>query len=188
MTLVDDRLIGANASTLGDRPEWHERALSAISLTRWLQQRAPLVVGVDLAERRLRALHLSREVTVTELEKLKHLARQTNRLLALPANWDGRGGEPLDLEVVRHAVPVIAALALLASTTVELFGQPDGGVQAEWHLGRADVEIEFDVEGDVVALVRDESGDSQADFFDAVQHRIRHVLAGTSDPAAAFGR
>ncbi len=188
MTLVDDRFMGVNASTLGDGPEWQGTALSAVSLTRWLQQRAPLVVAVDLAERRLCALHLSREVTASELEKLKHLARQTNRLLALPPNWDARGGEPLDLEIVRNAVPVIAALALSASATVELFGRPDGGLQAEWHLGHADVEIEFDVEGDVVALVRDESGDSQAGFFDAMQHRIRHVLADTSDPAAALGR
>ena len=30
-----------------------------------------------------------------------------NRLLAMPEDWDGRGSGPIDVEVVRNAVPVI---------------------------------------------------------------------------------
>lgn len=182
MTLLDDRSLGGNASTLADGSDWQSPPLSAVSPQHWRLQRAPLVAGLDLsAQRRLRAVYLARDVSAVDLGKLRHLSREVNRLLAMPPDWDGRGGEPVDLEIVRTAVPLIGSLAISTVAPVELFALPDGGLQAEWHLGNADVEIEFDVDGDVVALVRDQSGDRQVGHFDLMQDRIRAVLSSTPD-------
>ena len=85
------------------------------------------------------------------------------------------------MQIVRDVVPVIAPLALLTSTPAELFALPDGGPRGEWHLGKAEVESEFDVDRDVVVLVRDQSGDRRVDGFDLMQNRSRALLSSTDD-------
>ena len=177
MTILDDLPTSVNASTLAAGIEWRSLVMSAVSPTRWRQQQAPLIVEMNLSSRRLHPGQLSREVTSVELERLRHLLREMNRLLAMPPDWDGRGSGPINVEVVRNAVPVIGSLVLLTPTPVELFGQADGGLQAEWHLGNADVEIEFDPDGDIVTLVRDQSGDRHVDYFGVMRDRIKAVLA-----------
>jgi hypothetical protein len=186
VTLLDDRSLSWNASTLADGSQWQSPAVSAVSPLRWRAQRIPVIAGLDItAQRRLRAVYLSRDVRAVDLEKLRSLSGEVNRLLELSEDWDGRGGEPLDLQVVRSAVPIVGDLAILTSVPVELFACPDGGLQAEWHLGQADIEIEFDVDGDVVALVRDQSGDRNADIFDLMQDQIKVLLSSTADPTAS---
>ena len=187
MTILDDLPTGVNASTLADGPEW-SLVMSAVSPTglRQEQQQAPLIVEMNLSSRRrLNPGNLSRAVTSAELEKLRHLLREINCLLAMPKDWDGRGSGPINVEVVRNAIPVIGSLMLLTPTPVELFGQADGGLQAEWHLGNADVEIEFDADGDIVSLIRDQSGDRHVDYFGAMRDRVRTILAESAGSTAA---
>ena len=68
------------------------------------------------------------------------LAARRAELLALPENWDS------------YKARTPSATAIDAACSFSLVPLPDGDIQMEWHIGGVDIEIEFNVEGEVESV------------------------------------
>jgi hypothetical protein len=68
------------------------------------------------------------------------------QLLDLKKNWNSYGAEPIDFEAAQAA-------DLFLNKQVNIVPTSKGGVQLEWHVNGLDIEIEFDKNGIVGALV-----------------------------------
>ena len=64
-------------------------------------------------------------------------------LVALPAGWDSRSAAPTRRRTVERALRLLAGILDTQTSPPSVVPTVLGGVQAEWHLGGLDVEIEF---------------------------------------------
>lgn len=92
-----------------------------------------------------------------------HLNQELNRLFALPAGWDGPSAEEVTVEAVREAASVLAAVASEAVSAPQFFPLRDGGIQAEWHIGGNDIEIEVNGAGEAYVFAARSDGQTIAD-------------------------
>jgi hypothetical protein len=128
--------------------------------------RSPLLGGVDPygsrhTYRPLRSVQLQPGPDVDPF--IQWLARKVeaelNRLVRLEEGWDGRRAREVTDEAVVSSVE--ALFALVGDHTwpaPQFFPLPDGGLQFEWHMGGAAVEVEVDSEGEAHALAESPDG------------------------------
>jgi hypothetical protein len=81
-----------------------------------------------------------------------------NGLLALPDGWDGRRGRAITIPAAQFTVQVLAVLMNDASAPPQFFPLPDGGIQAEWHVGGNHIEVEIDGNGEAHVLAQTSDG------------------------------
>lgn len=111
---------------------------------------------------------------------------ELNQLLALPAGWDGRRALPVTTTAVEGVVALLSLVMDERTAAPQLFPLPDGGVQAEWHIGGDAVEVEFDGEGAAHVLADRSDGESVAEGMlalnpaDATVATVRRFLAEMS--------
>jgi len=81
------------------------------------------------------------------------LESQLQRLIELPANWDGEGAPRISeesIEVARHLLSDLPGW--MTATVYQLTAQPGGCVQAEWEFGRG-ISIEVELMSKVAAKI-----------------------------------
>lgn len=81
-----------------------------------------------------------------------YVERELNRLLELPLGWDGRHAARTTYEAVQTTVDVLPAISDEQSIPPQFFPLPDGGIQVEWHVAGAAIEIEIDGAGEAYAV------------------------------------
>ena len=86
-----------------------------------------------------------------------YVEAQLNRLLELPKGWDGRHAKPTTEEALRTTVHLLFAISNEHSISPQFFPLSDGGIQFEWHVAGAAIEIEVEGSGEAYAVVLDES-------------------------------
>ena len=64
-------------------------------------------------------------------------------IVALPAGWDSRSAAPINRRTIERALRLLALILDTETAAPSIVPTVLGGVQAEWHMGGLDVEIEF---------------------------------------------
>lgn len=88
---------------------------------------------------------------------------ELNQLVALPAGWDGRRALPVSSTALESLVGLLSLLMGDRTAAPQLFPLPDGGVQAEWHIGGNSVEVEIDGLGEAHVLADRATGEILAE-------------------------
>lgn len=81
-----------------------------------------------------------------------HAHQELQRLVDLPAGWDGHRAKPVTEAAVQAVVRVLAEVMTERTPFPQYFPLPDGGLQVEWHADGHDIEIEADARGAVYVL------------------------------------
>lgn len=81
-----------------------------------------------------------------------HAQQELQRLVDLPACWDGHRAKRITRAAVETVVRALEASMAERTPVPQYFPLPDGGLQAEWHADGHDIEIEVDAEGSVYVL------------------------------------
>lgn len=166
MTLVDDRLDAA----------WMSSSLTTAP-TRRLQPLEPL----SSTRRATRFAHTPRrELAIyAEDDRLPcwfndYLNVELNRLFVLPSGWDDYTADEVTIEAVRELVDVLFVAVSASTLPPQIFPLADGGLQAEWHVGGSDIEIEVNGVGSAYVLATRPTGETVADA---------EIGANADDPA-----
>jgi len=109
-----------------------------------------------LSERRLFVQLLPQDSNLQWLAA--YVESEINRLLSLDKKWDGHRARPVTDEAAGSTISIIFRLCDEISLPPQFFPLPDGGVQIEWHVDGASVEIEVDPMGAAHSLATDSSG------------------------------
>jgi hypothetical protein len=155
MTLLDDRLDTA----------WSSSSLTTAP-AQWRQRTGPWGSSQPTA-RHAQAPH--RELLIyAEDERLPrwfndHLNLELNRLFALTPGWDGYTADEVTIEAVHEMVEVLFVAVSRMTVPPQFFPLADGGLQAEWHIGGNDIEIEVDGAGSAYALATKSTGETVTD-------------------------
>jgi hypothetical protein len=88
-------------------------------------------------------------------------ARSMLRLARLPAGWDSRGAPRIERTVVENALLLLAGILEVQTAPPAIVPTVSGGVQAEWHMGGLNVEIEFNPSAEALVSVDDLQGRSE---------------------------
>ncbi len=96
--------------------------------------------------------------TQQPLPYLQDIERKINRLLELPAGWDGRRATRTTVPAVGATVRLLLALMTPQSLPVQLFPLPDGGIQVEWHVAGSSIEIDIDGKGEAFVTAETSEG------------------------------
>lgn len=94
---------------------------------------------------------------------VQYVEQELNHLLRLRPCWDGRRALPVEEIAVETMVRVLSTLMDEASSLPQLFPLTDGGLQAEWHVGGNDIEIEVEGRGAAHVLATAADGEIVAD-------------------------
>ncbi len=81
-----------------------------------------------------------------------YVEQELNRLLELPDGWDGRHAARTTFDAVQTTVDVLPAISDEQTLPPQFFPLPDGGIQVEWHVAGAAIEIEIDGGGEAYAV------------------------------------
>ncbi|HEX6509963.1 MAG TPA: hypothetical protein VF221_20235 [Chloroflexota bacterium] len=92
-----------------------------------------------------------------------YLNSELNRLFALPARWDGLSADEVTVEAVSGVLAILASIVDEATQAPQFFPLLDGGIQAEWHVGGNDVEIEIDGAGSAYVAATRSTGETVID-------------------------
>ncbi|HEY0871691.1 MAG TPA: hypothetical protein VGD55_14930 [Acidothermaceae bacterium] len=107
----------------------------------------------DRDERRVTVKLLDRvSRTAVHAAWLSHATDTLNRLLALEQAWDGQRARPVTPAAVTGMIAILAVVMDDDLASPQIFPLPDGGLQAEWHAGGHDVEIEIEGDGAVYVI------------------------------------
>lgn len=79
-------------------------------------------------------------------------------LLGPAEGWDGRRAHPVTQEAAMAALEIAGRLVAGHHLLPEIFPLPDGGLQLEWHVFGAGVEIEVDGAGAPFGVATDAAG------------------------------
>ncbi len=155
VTLTDDRLANSSLpSSLTTVPRWHPRM--------------PERSGDEpqfLRSPQSRRGRLSLYVEAANLPWWfdEYLGVELNRLFALPPRWDDLSADEITVEAVKNLVAVLVRIAGEGSPAPQLFPLLDGGIQAEWHVGGNDIEVEVNAIGEVYVLATRANDETVAD-------------------------
>lgn len=114
-----------------------------------------------------------------------------NQLVALPAGWDGRRAQPITIAAVEGVVHMLSLVMGERTAAPQLFPLPDGGIQAEWHIGGNAIEVEVDGAGEAHVLADLVGGKPVAegvvalDSGDATMATVRRFLTEISSQLLA---
>ena len=114
-----------------------------------------------LSERRLFVQLLPQDGNLRWLAD--YVQSEINRLLSLDKRWDGHRARPGTDEAAGSSISIVFSLCDEISLPPQFFPLPDGGVQIEWHVAGASVEIEVDSMGGAHALATDSVGSALID-------------------------
>lgn len=64
-------------------------------------------------------------------------------LVSLPAGWDSKSAPRIERSVVERALRLLAGILKSRTAAPAVVPTISGGVQAEWHMGGLNIEIEF---------------------------------------------
>lgn len=81
-----------------------------------------------------------------------------NGVRSLPAGWDGRHARPVTEAAVLATLKIAFQLVGSQDLLPQIFPLPDGGLQLEWHVFGAGLEIEVDGSGAPFAVATDAVG------------------------------
>lgn len=97
----------------------------------------------------IRLPNQAQEVVVSPmwLGRVKH---RIGELAQLPPNWDSYGALPVDPRIPALVEDLVEWFAVDDMPPPDVFATSDGGVQVEWHIRRANIEIEVAPEGTTV--------------------------------------
>lgn len=117
---------------------------------------------------------------------IRDLGRKLNELLALPDGWNHRGARQTTVEAVEATARILLEVMTGQSLFVQLFPLPDGGIQAEWHVGDSSVEIEVDGNGSALIVVEENEATLIEEELDETSTSL--VLAQTRQHLAKISR
>jgi hypothetical protein len=166
MTLLDDRLDAAwMSSSLTTAPLRGIRSAESLGSSRRVTRHA------QVPQREL--------MIYAEGEHLpqwfnNHLNVELNRLFALPVGWDDYTADQVTVAAVRELAEVLFMVVCKTTSPPQFFPLADGGLQAEWHIGGNDIEIEVDGLGSAYVLATRSTGETVADA---------EIRANVDDPA-----
>ncbi len=103
---------------------------------------------------------------------------QLNELLALRADWDTYGAQPIRLEHVVAGLTLLQGLADVNSPMPAIVPTVARGIQFEWDADDATVEARVDDDGRFV-YVRDEHGSAEGPATPALVARAANAISST---------
>lgn len=74
---------------------------------------------------------------------LGRVKKRIKELAQLPANWDSYDAIPVDPRIPALAEDLVEWFAVDDMPPPDVFATNDGGIQIEWHIRRANIEIEI---------------------------------------------
>lgn len=74
---------------------------------------------------------------------LDRVRNRVKELAQLPADWDSYGAVPVDPRIPPLVEDLVEWFAVDGMPPPDVFPTSDGGMQLEWHIRRANIEIEF---------------------------------------------
>jgi hypothetical protein len=120
------------------------------------------------------------EVSEQELPHWVQIVLRRLRSIAdLPAGWSGRGGPPVEPQLLPQAFQLIADIMPNddPSYVPHLVPTVEGGLQMEWHRDGFDLEIEMSPLGEVwVDYTRVDGSEAWDGDFDDLRDRVSKVL------------
>lgn len=81
--------------------------------------------------------------------------RRLSSLQALPGNWDSHGAQRISAQAVILAEEILRNVVRTKTPEPSIVPSPDGHVQAEWHVGGIDLEVEFESPTEIHVLFQD---------------------------------
>jgi hypothetical protein len=120
-----------------------------------------------------------------------YVESELNQLVALPARWDGRRAQPITIAAVEGLVRMLSLVMSERTAAPQLFPLPEGGIQAEWHIGGNAIEVEVDGAGEAHVLADRVGGEPVAegvvalDTGDATIATVRRFLTEISSQLLA---
>ncbi|GGO47557.1 hypothetical protein [Streptomyces lasiicapitis] len=116
-----------------------------------------------------------------EVPDLSEVVEKINKLLALPAGWDSYRAKQISPEAVVSMLRILISLMDRSSLQPQLFPLPDGGLQAEWHVGGSSIEIEVTGDGQSGCALADGEEEVEVEFsFPSVRDQLldfRRILS-----------
>ena len=116
----------------------------ASQLAAWVSKREnqPTHVEYLISEQAITVPNQPAEIVVSPAW-LGRVKRRLEELIFLPTNWDSYDGAPVDPRVARLAENLVEWFAVADMPPPDVFATSDGGVQIEWHVRRANIEIDI---------------------------------------------
>ena len=74
---------------------------------------------------------------------LNDVIRQVRELLMLQQNWDSRGAQCIDPDLLEASVILLSKIMRASTPPPCMIPVSSGGVQIEWHMRGMDLEVEF---------------------------------------------
>jgi hypothetical protein len=92
------------------------------------------------------------------------VAARLRHLLSLRPDWDSYGADEIAPNAAARALELLSRLLGEQSRPPDIVPSPDGGLQLEWHLPTADLEIEIPPFGEMEAWYRDSQVADEVEF------------------------
>jgi hypothetical protein len=127
-----------SAEVIGERLARDSRRPSVIADDASLAGSSMRLLEIVMADRVLR-------ITIEDAVAMKVMvpvARRIGELLRLPANWDSYGARTIRLELVQAGLELLGRTVRAGTPPPAVVPTGRGGLQFEWHLPHADLEIE----------------------------------------------
>lgn len=151
MTALDDRLIAPAATTF---PPRHGSSLSSEAAAAWFAT-APRAIPA----RQIRVALTDDWGNELSPAWLGMAVRRVNQLLTLEPGWDGHRARALSDAAISSLFEVLAVVMSDDVARPQIFPLVDGGLQAEWHAGGHDIEVEIESDGSIYAIARTPDGE-----------------------------
>lgn len=119
---------------------------------------------------------------------LQSALAQLERLQALPHDWDSYGGEPVDAGAADLMVMILNLLVEDDGPTPQVTAMGDGGVQVEWRVNDAMVEVEVSADRLLRFYLREQDGAVELDDEDVPLQVARTYLLQVRQCLEAMGR
>ena len=138
-------------------------------------QLRPIVESVGPPEIRF---FIDRQVGITLPAWAEPAIQLFNELLTMEVGWDSYAGASTSHTSARLALSFLADVMHDNSPLPSFVPTAAGGVQLEWHLESADIEVDFDPRGGAMAYVNDVSSGTELEASaESLKPRIAEALS-----------
>jgi len=94
------------------------------------------------------------------------VAENVQRLLWYEKNWDSHGAQPLNPNAVQEAFSILCRVMTDEHQAPRLSPTPSGGLQMEWRIPKALMQVEVDYDGSISAYLSDTRSGAELDWED----------------------